>query len=346
MENINLSQIGDDVIVSYLLGRLSLEEEETIDLAMADDKFSERVMTIEEDLIDEYAQGRLSGENRKLVERRLFNTARRREQLAHSMAFFAAAEMIREEEASERVAAENARTARTVGPAASGSWLQRLADLLRLPIPALAAGMAGLALLIAGGAWMAYELRGQSGQIAQLTERGRELSREKNELLASNTQRQQEIAQINAKLNEAQTNNNKLLAQLNNRGTANFTAGGYSIAATEVTAPRPKGGGRGPEPRIEVPGEFKLTLKKGSELALLRTLITNEANSSYRIALNAESGLTVLRMNGLKAKSRAGDDRLRLAFPASLLEPGKYKLEVTGNNSQRTWVFSINVEKQ
>jgi hypothetical protein len=39
-------------------------------------------------------------------------------------------------------------------------------------------------------------------------------------------------------------------------------------------------------------------------------------------------------------------NRLRLAFPFNLLEPGKYKLEVTGNDTQRTWVFSINVEKQ
>src|SRR5262245_43592469 len=140
MENINLSQIGDDVIVRYLLGQLSLEEEETIDMAMADDEFSERVMMIEEDIIDEYAQGRLSGENRKLIKQRLFNTERRREQLAHSRAFFAAADMIREEEAAERVPVENARNARAVEPPASVSWRQWLADLFRLPVPALATG--------------------------------------------------------------------------------------------------------------------------------------------------------------------------------------------------------------
>ena len=53
---------NEDLIVQYLLGSLSEEETESFDeLCFVDDEFAERLSAVENDLVDTYVRGELSG---------------------------------------------------------------------------------------------------------------------------------------------------------------------------------------------------------------------------------------------------------------------------------------------
>ena len=53
----------DEVLVDYLLGRLSTEDTERVDeLSIADDDVAWRLQAVENDLVDAYVAGQLSGE--------------------------------------------------------------------------------------------------------------------------------------------------------------------------------------------------------------------------------------------------------------------------------------------
>jgi anti-sigma-K factor RskA len=72
----------DDQLVRYLLGLLTEQEAEEIDaLFVADDEMAGRLQALENDLIDEYVSGTLTGQNVQQFERVYLATPRRREKV-------------------------------------------------------------------------------------------------------------------------------------------------------------------------------------------------------------------------------------------------------------------------
>jgi hypothetical protein len=377
------TQITDEHLTRYLLGRLSFEEEAAIDLALVDDNFFSRVTAIEEDLIDEYARGKLIGEEQRLVEQQLLKTARQRGRLAGSRALFAAAKSISEPKAVEGATAADqvARIARDAGTPVSGSWRQRLTDLFRIPFPALASGLAlGVLALFAGGAWVIDELRSRSDEISRLRGREQELSRQNQEqsrqnrdLPTGNLQRSDEISRLRRReqellrqnedmtalnrlkeeqLKRTNEDNIELRAQLREnigKSSRHPTNGeiipGSSIAQAEGVIPKERN-----EPAIRVNEQkiddpIKLTLKKGNTLACLKLHAPDKTNSEYLLLLtNAKQELPILQIDGLKPVTNAENSQLELIFPANLLSPGKYRLKVSDKRSNLTWVFDLTVE--
>ena len=73
----------DDELVGYLLGELSEEDAERLDeMSLVDDEFAARLRLVEDDLVDAYAGGRLSGERLKRFESFYLASPRRREKAA------------------------------------------------------------------------------------------------------------------------------------------------------------------------------------------------------------------------------------------------------------------------
>jgi hypothetical protein len=72
----------DDQLVRYLLGLLTEEEAEQVDaLCVADDEMAGRVRAVENDLVDGYVSGTLTGPSRHQFERVYLATPRRREKV-------------------------------------------------------------------------------------------------------------------------------------------------------------------------------------------------------------------------------------------------------------------------
>jgi hypothetical protein len=377
------TQFTDEQLTQYLLGRLSFEEEAAIDLALVDDDYFSRLTAIEEDLIDEYARGKLIGEEQRLVEQLLLKTVRQRDQLAISRALFAAAKSIREMKAAADATAadQDARITQDAGTGGAGSRRQRLTDHFRIPFPMLASGLVlGGLVLFAGGAWMISELRSQSDEISRLRGREQELSRQNQEqsrqnsdLTAGNVQRSDEISRLRGREQELSRRNEDLTArnrlkeeqlkrtnednielraqlrenigEASRQSASGETIPGSSIAQAEGAIPKehPEPPIRSNEQKIDDP--IKLTLGKGSILARLKLHLPDKNDAGYSILLTkAEQEFTILRVDGWKPVTSAENNKLGLIFPADLLSPGKYRLKVSDKRSNLTWVFDLIVE--
>jgi hypothetical protein len=78
----------DQLITQYLLGRLSEEEVERLDaLSFEEDEFAYRLQVVEDDLVDAYANGDLTGQNLESFNSHYLLTASRREKVKFAMAF-------------------------------------------------------------------------------------------------------------------------------------------------------------------------------------------------------------------------------------------------------------------
>lgn len=78
----------DEVLVEYLLGRLSTEDTERVDeLSIADDEVAWRLQAVENDLVDAYVAGRLSGDRLERFTSFYLNSPmrRRRVELARAL---------------------------------------------------------------------------------------------------------------------------------------------------------------------------------------------------------------------------------------------------------------------
>src|SRR2546427_5799203 len=81
---------GEQLIVRYLLGHLPDEEAEQLDeLGITDDSFVARVRAVENDLVDAYARGELSGDTLAQFESSYLSSPSRREKGRFAKAFVA-----------------------------------------------------------------------------------------------------------------------------------------------------------------------------------------------------------------------------------------------------------------
>jgi anti-sigma factor RsiW len=83
----------DDELVRYLLGELPDEDAERLDeQSIADDEFAARLRLVEDELVDAYASGRLTGERRRHFESFYLASPRRREKAAFAKRLLEAVE--------------------------------------------------------------------------------------------------------------------------------------------------------------------------------------------------------------------------------------------------------------
>lgn len=79
---------NEDLLVGYLLGQLSVSEQERIEQAyIADADLQERLAVVEDELIDDYVGGRLAATERAAFEAHFLNSPRRHERLAFARAW-------------------------------------------------------------------------------------------------------------------------------------------------------------------------------------------------------------------------------------------------------------------
>lgn len=81
----------DEELIRYLLGELPEEATERLDeLSVVDDQFVARLRVVEDDLLDAYASGRLTGDRRRRFEAFYLTSPRRRTKVAFARRFLAA----------------------------------------------------------------------------------------------------------------------------------------------------------------------------------------------------------------------------------------------------------------
>jgi hypothetical protein len=319
-------------ITQYLLGALSEAEAEHLDeLSLTDDEFADALRAAENDLVDAYVQGELTGPALEKFEAHYLASPRRREKVKFAQAFqvFAQKTVIPQAVASR---------AETPAPPATKrsffDWLSAL-SLRAAPRPAWQWGAAcvALALLIAGG-WLAFENVRLRRQLAQtharrdaLGQREQELRTELEAQRTAKATTEQELARVRAErarldeeLRKEQEQRRLAEPQSAARRPQSSVPGAGSIVAFSL-APQMRGVGQ--IPVVSVPAQ--------TDYMAMRLDLEPDEHSVYRVALLDEANKQTLWRSGRLKAGAAGDSKtLSVSFRADLLGARVYVLRVTG----------------
>ena len=288
----------------YLIGELSETERTEIEASyFADKSILNRLVQVEEDLIDNYARGRLSPQVRERFERAYLSQPGR-----HARAKFGVALAGRLDQlADSRSPAEQDQRA--------GSWLGKYFSLFGGGRPGLAFSLALLLLLlVAGSVWLFLQRRQLQQDIAR------------NQAAQSmQEQRQQELQK---QLDDEQKRHQDLTTKLAQQSNANTPVNRPSPPATPtfVSLLLVAGGVRGVDTGLTP----TLTIPKGTEQVHLQLNLKDNDYRDYQLSVQLVGGAEIFQSHAPKPKTSKTGATFSLIVPASKFVTGDYMLTVKG----------------
>jgi hypothetical protein len=308
MSSAEQQRFDDQVLVRYLLGALPEEEAERLDgLSIADDAFAWRLNAVEDDLVDGYVRGELSGENLARFKEFYLSSPRRIQKLefAEALSSFGA-----------KTATAAAQTVPAITVPSSQPKQESSIDLparrwFSAPYFVPQWGFAGgaLVLLFAAGYLLLdnVRLRRQTtvaqGSHAAFDQHEEELQRQLNNERAANAA----LTKGLDSLRESQPNLDHL----------------KTVSA--LLLPSTRGAGRVPT----------VSLTGGTELVVLLLTLESDDFPVYRVSLNdSATNQIVWRSSNLEAASGSSNKVVAVSFPAHLLQQRNYVLELSGVSSK------------
>jgi len=285
-------------LVRYLLGSLPDAEAESLDeLSIADDEFAAQLIDVENDLVDAYVKGELSGETLDRFRSRYLSSPAGREKVAFAETF-----------RSHQKSALRATTAPAHKPGLRAIALPHW-------VPPWALAAAALLVLAAGGDLLVENLRLRSqvnesrASHAALEERERQLQKQLDDQRAADAGTAKELARVR-----------ESLAQLEAHGAANPQGGKAGLLSFVLLAAT-----RG------VGDITTLTIPPGTEAVTLRLALEGADFPSYRAALKDPATDRIVWSGAdLRATSKGDAKALPITLNANQLKPQTYTVEVTG----------------
>ncbi len=297
----------DKNLRGYLLGALPSDETERLDeLSVVDDDFAARLDAVENDLVDAYVRGELSGDTLEKFQTRYLSSLKRREKVkfAESLCSWA--------DGASPTASRAPAT--PVSNRTAGSLWSAL-----LPSPRWAFAGA-LAMLLVTTFLLVDNLA---------------LRRQTSQAVADRTLLQQREHDLQARLDQehaldASTANEleqvrKSLAQLQQNSAATHAGSVLSSLPVSVAAfmlaPQVRGAAQMAD----------LTLPKGTTRVDLGLELESNDFPQYRVTLKSlKTDQTVWQGDGLKAHTKGQESTLSVRVPANILQHEAYLLEVAG----------------
>jgi hypothetical protein len=295
MPSTNRQTYDDQLLVRFLLGSLEGAEVDRFDeLSISDDEFAARLRTVEDDLVDDYVNGRLSGEILARFESHYLESPSRRQKVAFARTLRAHLNRVSPHSVpAPRIAARRGNVFRALAIAAS-------------------------LLLIAGSVLLVevVRLRRQMSDSrtaqATLEERQRELQRQLAEQQSVNAGSTSELAQLR-----------ESIARLEERAAGDRSGSALPRElniATIVLTPPTRGIGQIPV----------VTPPSRGYVAVQLQLESNDF-STYRAGLkDLTTNRVVWTSSPLKARSADGTQVVSIGLRADLLKPQRYSLELSG----------------
>lgn len=283
----------DQHLIRYLLGSLPDSEAERLDeLSVADDEFVSRLSAAENELVDTYVRGGLSGDALRQFQTHYLATPARREKVR-----FAETLRLREIRDTAPSARAPMKSSRPVA-----AWRSLTAPGF-IPARALA-GAVALA-LVAAGYLIVSSLRLQRDSTLAQSQRASPGS------LARDPQKQ---------LEQPRPTEGALPKEAQGGGEAPEKSEPQRIASL-LLVPQTRGPGRAAS--IAVP--------PGTDALALRLELETDEFPRYRAALKAAASSRIRwRSEDLKSSREGGRRVVRIHLPAALLPPGHHSVELTG----------------
>jgi len=297
--------VSEQNIRRYLLGELSEQEQfEIEDRAFEDQKVLQEILTVEQDLIDDYVSGDIPEEKRQGFETHFLASAERRKKVAFAKALAA-------------VVNESPPTATSV--ATAPSWRTKLTAFFIRPVTAYSFAAASLLLFVVGSLLVVDRIRLHS-ELAQLR--------------SAQESRIAQLRQLEKDLANERLRNDELMA---NRGTPT------QQTPTPETQPESQQQPTTPISPVVVALSLFPGISRGSnsvpqlsiakDVSLVRLQIgidPQETYRRYRVELRTEKGQQVLAQGNLTALVGSNGRSIPLSVPASALTKGRYEVTLKG----------------
>jgi hypothetical protein len=308
------------VIVQYLLGSLSEEETERLDeLGIVDNEFAARLQLVENDLVDAYARGDLSGETLARFTSFYLSSSKRREKVRFAQVFQTAPDgdlvTAQVESGQRKGSAYSLADERVSRP----GWLRGFFSTGR---PALVWGVASIALLLAvvGLVVQNRRLQNEVGQAeserASTQQRERELQADLDAQRSAASDKEREMEGLRDKL-----------ARLDQPGSPGSSSGQSSSA---------------PEHLMVVPVDLApqtrsisrlttVSVPAAADLVTMQLELESGDQPVYRAELKALPGGQIVWSSGrLRPRAKDGGSAVVVNLPPRLLKSQKYVIEVSG----------------
>jgi hypothetical protein len=319
----------DEDIALYLLGSQPAEETERLDeLSITDDEFVARLQAVEDELVDSYVRGDLTGEKLQAFNSTYLLSQNRRDKVR-----FASALHDMTNRAVPREQDPGAWSAKKM----RGSGVEKPRRMFLGFGPALQWGLAAAALLlVAAGGWLLREtfiLRDQvtaaREERSTLQQRMRELESLLAEQGSSISEKERELEQLRERL--ARTGQDA--------GTGPEPASLPNVVSFLLAAPLR---GASQIPSLAVPTD--------ADYVALQLEVEASNYPAYRAELTEPGGAAAWRSGRLRLRTTLDTKSAGVSIPASLLKPGRYDLVLYGVSSNRPAeviaTYPIKIEKQ
>jgi cytoskeletal protein RodZ len=299
---------GDDLITQYLLGSLSEADTERFDeMSICDDHFADLLRAVENDLVDAYVQGELSGVKLEQFKSHYLAGPMRRAKVDFSQAFHSLVEPKRAETiqgGTLPAAAENEKH-RAWFPGLAFPRKRRLALQWSMALAVL--------ILVVIGGWLVFENQRQRQQLAQR-------QAEQNSVLDREQQSRPTITPADTGTREAEQTRTQDQTNKPEPPREQPQSSSSSIASFVLT---PQMRGAGQLQAISIPPE--------TGYVSMRLELEPNDFPAFRVALlDRSNDQTLWRSGQLKARVRSNVKTLDISFSARLLTPKVYVLRVTG----------------
>jgi hypothetical protein len=305
-----MSEDSDNKITQYLLGTLPADEAERLDeLSITDDGFAEALKVAENDLVDAYVRGELTGWQLERFQSFYLASPLRREKVK----FGNALRTFVDTPASFQPSTEQ----KTLPASVPAAKRRSLWELLTTPSRVLQFGtaLATLALVIVGG-WLVLQNIRLRQQVTATQMRRDALTVREQQLLSELERERQASVSSQQELSRVREERQQLEDQLSK------TQPPSSLPEASVAVVRLVPQMRGAS-QVQTLSVLPQTQRVATHLELEAT-----DYPVYRVALVEASSDRVLWRSGLL---KAGADKtLRVSFPANLLKPQTYLMRVSG----------------
>jgi anti-sigma factor RsiW len=302
---------NEDLLIRYLLGELSAEEQGRIEERFfTDEEFFEQLSALENELRYDYARGKLSGRHRELFEKR----------------FLASPE---EQQGVERAGAilQTLDRAKAISLAPGQGLWQTIKAFFTARGASLSFALATVALLlVATTAWSIYQTVKLRNQLEQVQA---ERKMEEERLRHQTQQDQAQLAQLNTDLERERLERERLEEEIAKHQTQTTGQQNLPLLPGILSFALSPGGvrdaGEGSKKLVIAPDtravQFELKLQK------------NLGHQSFRAQLLTADGAEIWHRDNLKATGK----NLVLQILAQLLAEGDYELALKGRAANRDY---------
>ncbi len=293
--------LDDGLLRRYLLGALpEVDAERMHELSIADEEFAGRLDAVENDLVDAYVRGELSEDNLKHFRTFYVSSPKRRQKVQFAEGLLALERRVAAAPASVKEPAVPASPSRQASRDRS-SW-----PMLAVPRFGFQWGLAAaaLALLVAGGYLLFQNL---------------ELRKQMTEAQSQHVS-DPRIRELERQLDQERSARDEAVRELQRAGESQANLD--QLKTVSILLP-PAMRGPGPIPTI--------SLHPGTDLVVLVLPLESDDFPAYRAKLKDPVANHVLWSSTKLTTSPGGESKMVSAsFPASLLKPQNYIVELTG----------------